>query len=168
MPRKPAPWTGPPIVLDIPEDRERVLAQPAPPHAPTEDTRYKVRVWAQVGTRNHVICQELGISESVLKRHYADELAEARERGVANVAATLYAKALAGDVSAMTFFLKNRGRDEGWSDKSDDPTIQVTVGADVVRSITAAMNHMKQVEGRELPPSLNPPRDIVADAESVL
>lgn len=116
---------------------------PGQTHQPTAQTRAKVKLWAEVGTQRHVIAHELGISEGVLRKAYFYELEEADSRGVANVAATLYAKALAGDVSAMQFFLKSRGKAQGWQDKADMPTISITADLDLVRGITSALTAMK-------------------------
>jgi hypothetical protein len=79
-----------------------------------------------------VISRELGISEDTLQKHYRDELDEAASRGVANVASNLYSKAMAGDTTAMIFYLKTRGR---WSEKpalgdSDNPLVVQTDALD--------------------------------------
>lgn len=87
-----------------------------PAHQPTEETRNLVKTWARVGTTQLVIARELGISEDTLSKYYACELADASARGVATVASSLYAKAIAGDTTAMIFFLKTRGR---WREKDD-------------------------------------------------
>lgn len=99
-----------------------------PAHEPTEDLREKVRMWAAVGTTQEVIASELKISVDTLAKYYRDELDEATNRGVANVASTLYAKAIAGDVTSMIFYLKTRGR---WSEKpsvgdADNPLVVQT------------------------------------------
>lgn len=86
-----------------------------PAHAPTEETREKVRLWASVGTTQEVIASELKIGVDTLTKYYREELDEASSKGVANVASTLYAKAMAGDVTSMIFYLKTRGR---WSEKA--------------------------------------------------
>ena len=103
-----------------------------PAHVPTEETRALVKTWAQVGTTQPVISRELGISEDTLQKHYRDELDEASSRGVANVASNLYSKAMAGDTTAMIFYLKTRGR---WSEKpalgdSDNPLVVQTDALD--------------------------------------
>jgi hypothetical protein len=87
-----------------------------PAHVPTDETRHLVKTWAQVGTTQLVIARELGINELTLQKYYRDELSEATARGVATVASSLYAKAIAGDTTAMIFFLKTRGR---WREKDD-------------------------------------------------
>lgn len=85
-----------------------------PPYEPTPALREKVRLWAAVGTTQEVIASELGISVDTLVKYYREELDEASSKGVANVAATLYAKAMAGDTTSMIFYLKTRGR---WREK---------------------------------------------------
>jgi len=85
-----------------------------PPHEPTAETRQKFRIWAAVGTTPEVIASELDICVETLTKYYRKELDEASAKGVANVASTLYAKAISGDVGSMIFYLKTRGR---WREK---------------------------------------------------
>lgn len=85
------------------------------PYEATDEARTKVRLWAAVGTTQEVIASELGISVDTLARYYRAELDEASARGVANVAANLYNKAMSGDVTSMIFYLKTRGR---WREKA--------------------------------------------------
>jgi hypothetical protein len=85
-----------------------------PPYEATDELRAKVRTWAAVGTTQELIAAELGICIETLAKYYRDELDEASARGVANIASNLYAKAMAGDVTSMIFYLKTRGR---WREK---------------------------------------------------
>lgn len=117
--------------------------KPKPPHVATKETRDKVRLWAQVGTEKHVIAHEIGISVQQLTYHYGWELEEAEANAIANVAATVYAKALKGDLAAAMFFLKSRGKHLGWTDKAAEVNISVTAGSDTVRDITAALMSYK-------------------------
>lgn len=112
-------------------------------HQPTKQTRAKVSLWAQVGTPRHVIAHEIGVSEGTLRKAYFYELEEADAKGVANVAATLYAKALAGDTSAAVAFLKAKGKKEGWGEKDVTVNIELDAGRDLVAGITAAMSAAK-------------------------
>lgn len=117
-------------------------------HVPTKVSKLKVRTWAEVGTARQIIANELGISVPTLNLHYGVELAEAEERGVARVAESLYAKALKGDVTAMTFFLKTRGRKLGWAeDKGDNGQTTNILQLNLVKSITAAVSQMRQQGG---------------------
>lgn len=120
-----------------------VPPKPGQTHQPTKQSRSQVALWAQVGTPRHVIAHHLGISEGTLRKAYFYELEEADAVGVANVATTLYAKALAGDVSAMQFFLKSRGKAQGWQDKVDAPVININADRELVTSITSALSAMK-------------------------
>jgi hypothetical protein len=86
-----------------------------PVHEPTPEMREKVRLWSAVGTTQEVIASELGMSIDTLAKYYRTELDEACAKGVANIASTLYAKAISGDVTSMIFYLKTRGR---WSEKA--------------------------------------------------
>lgn len=101
-----------------------------PPFEPTEEQRNKVRMWAAVGTTQEVIASELGICIDTLAKYFRAELDEATAKGVANVASTLYAKAMSGDVTSMIFYLKTRGR---WREKAsvgdeDNPLVIRTEG----------------------------------------
>lgn len=87
------------------------------PHVPTEETRNLVAIWARVGTQQPVIAHELGISVPTLMKYYSEELTEARKRGIASVAATLYAKAIGGDTTSIIFYLKTQGR---WRERDDE------------------------------------------------
>lgn len=113
-------------------------------HVPTDRTRHLVETWAMVGTPHHVIASQLDISVDTLTRRYKPELTEAQQRGLANVAATLYSKAMAGDVAALIFYLKSKGRLLGWIDKPDPEAVNVTVQLDVVKSIEQAFASMKR------------------------
>lgn len=99
-----------------------------PPHVPTPELRHKVSLWAAVGTTQEVIASELKITVDTLVKYYREELDEASAKGVANVATTLYAKAMDGDVGSMIFYLKTRGR---WSEKApvgdkENPFVVIT------------------------------------------
>lgn len=80
----------------------------------TAHDRFLVETWARVGTPHEVIAQEMGISVETLLRNFGDVLENAHEKGVAQIAATLYAKAALGDGPSMQFYLKTRG---GWKEK---------------------------------------------------
>jgi AcrR family transcriptional regulator len=123
-----------PFKLDLQPDNQK--------HRPTPESRAKVALWAQVGTTMPTIASELGISVQTLSRHYKDELEEARAKGVAKVAATLYSKAIAGDTSAMIFFLRTQGVRAGWIEKQDDKPNTV-IQLDLVKTITQTISAMR-------------------------
>jgi hypothetical protein len=121
------------------------------PYEPTDEVRAKVRLWAAVGTTQEVIASELGISVDTLTRYYRAELDEASARGVANVAANLYTKAMAGDVTSMIFYLKTRGR---WREKpsagdDENPFVMRVDGA--VDPLDAAMELAKRAARAKKP-----------------
>lgn len=117
-------------------------------HTPTKVSRLKVRAWAEVGTSRAVIAHELGISTTTLTNHYGVELAQADERGVAQVASALYAKALGGDVTAMIHFLKKRGKKHGWGDDPGEGGQTTNIlQLNLVKSITQAVSQMRQQGG---------------------
>lgn len=111
-----------------------------PPHIPTSETRNKVKLWASVGTTQEVIASELKIGVDTLVKYYREELDEASAKGVANVASTLYAKAMDGDVGSMIFYLKTRGR---WSEKApvgdkDNPFVILSDGDPLDKALDLA------------------------------
>lgn len=114
---------------------------------PNDDDRWKVRCWARVGTPQAVIARELGMSEDTLRKLYADELAEAMERGIGEVAATLFQKAIMGDNAAMIFFLKTRARwvESGIGDAENPIHLNASVD---VSALAQQMRNARVVEGK--------------------
>lgn len=111
-------------------------------HEPTEETRDLVRTWTDIGATKELIARELRIHMRALDHHYPDELAGGDARGVARVAAALYAKACAGDVAAQTFYLKTRGRRAGWIDREEDQRDHVSQ-LDVVDAVLKTVALLK-------------------------
>ena len=83
-----------------------------------------IHLWASQGWTREEIAAKLGINRLTLYRYSEQhsELSTALKTGdaeiVTNVAAALAKKALAGDVVAMIFFLKNKDP-KNWRDKQD-------------------------------------------------
>ncbi len=81
-----------------------------PAHKVTEQTKDKVISLRSCGVTNEEIAKKLGISSDTLTRHYRYELDIAQIDANEAIARSLYNKALAGDVTAMIFWLKTRAR----------------------------------------------------------
>ena len=91
-----------------------------PKHEPTDATRQTVALHATVGTRQEVMAEILGISVDTLQRHYRSELDTSREKANASVGGALFKKAMAGDTTAMIFWMKTRARWRETVDISND------------------------------------------------
>lgn len=83
-----------------------------------------VEGWARNGATDEMIMQNLGISRTTFYEYrkkysaFAKALKNGKEVVDFAVENALLKKALAGDVTAMIFWLKNRQRDK-WRDKQD-------------------------------------------------
>lgn len=65
---------------------------------------------ARIGTPQDIIAKIIGIDSVSLTKYYSNELEVSLSEANANVANKLYQKALAGDVTAMMFWLRTRGK----------------------------------------------------------
>jgi AcrR family transcriptional regulator len=72
-----------------------------------------------------MVARKLGVSRTTLYRFLSDKptvrlaLEEAREKMIDNVESKLYSKALAGDTTAMIFFLKTQGKQRGYIERQE-------------------------------------------------
>ena len=114
------------------------------PHVPDDVTRRFVANWAEIGASPILIAAELGIDDDTLRKHYAFELKGGEARGVANVAAALYERAMRGDVAAQIFYLKVKGPRVGWSDRQSEDKPSTVVQLDIVQAITSTIAALKQ------------------------
>ena len=78
------------------------------PHSANEATRASVETMSACGVPQDDICAVLGLTGKTLRKHYAPELANARIKANAVIAATLFQKAKAGDNACIFFWLKTR------------------------------------------------------------
>jgi len=77
-------------------------------HEYNEEINLKVETMASCGVPIKMIAKQVGISEMTLRKYYGDTMETASIDKICNVANALYMKALDGNVSAMTFFLKTQ------------------------------------------------------------
>ena len=85
-----------------------------PPFEPSARDRRMVTVMAAYATQD-VIAEAIGIDRNTLAKHFVDELSIGRARATAEVATTLYEKAISPDmtgpsVQAATFWLRTAGK----------------------------------------------------------
>ena len=152
-----------PLVLRVDRSAVRLFTSEGQLHEPTPEARALCQLWAMAGASKAIIAREIGITTDTLNRHYADELADAGERGVALVRESLFAKAIGGDMTAIALFLKVQGRDYGWVDRSakEERDVNVNVQLDVVRSLTAIASAAKQGRVIDQPPALEHADDLI-------
>lgn len=87
-----------------------------PSFQPTDEQRKLVEQFAAFGIpveeMTNLVTDKNGkpIDEKTLRKHFKAELETGRVKANAKVAMTLYSKALAGDTTAMIFWLKTRAR----------------------------------------------------------
>lgn len=94
--------------------------------------REQVRKLAMLGVRQPDIAQVMDISMSTLTRHFARELKEGLVAATERVGSTLYEQAMAGNTTAMIFWMKTRG---GWRERDRDDR-----NGAVIVNVTGALN----------------------------
>ena len=87
-----------------------------PAHAPTDAQRQTVQLHATVGTTQAIIADILGIDDKTLRKHYREELDQARAKANATIGGALFNKAKGGDTSAQIFWMKTQA---GWREKQE-------------------------------------------------
>ena len=105
-------------------------------HEATTATRQLVQLHATIGTPQSVIADILGIDDKTLRKHYREELDQARAKANATIGGALFNKAKGGDTAAMIFWMKTQA---GWretnrvevtdADGNPLPAQQVTIFA---------------------------------------
>lgn len=81
------------------------------PFEPTDAQRADVELYAKVMSQA-MIAEALGISVDTLTRHFRKELDRGKREAVSAVGAKLLAKAMAGSIPCMIFYLRTQGK---WS-----------------------------------------------------
>ena len=70
---------------------------------------------ASVGITQEQIAKVMGVSADTLMKHYGEEFTKSQIHGLVGVAQTLYAAAMAGDITAAIFLAKTK---LGWCEKN--------------------------------------------------
>ena len=97
--------------IPLPEFAEPAPPRPAPegsgrpPHIPTDDTRDEVAILLAGGMPPWQVAQAIGIAESTLRDHYAEQLDRGRARKRADMIVALHRTGIAGNVSAQKAYL---------------------------------------------------------------
>lgn len=85
-----------------------------PPHVPTDKDRRVVEMMTAGGITQEGIARAIGISVDTLVKYYREELDTALDKANAQVAGSLFKKAISdnhpGGVTAAIFWMKTRGR----------------------------------------------------------
>ncbi len=79
------------------------------PFEPTDQMRADVRTWIKI-TDAGTIALKLGISRDTLDRHFKQELADGRFEAIGQIGGNLIKKAMAGNLTAMIFYLRTQGK----------------------------------------------------------
>ena len=82
-------------------------------HIPTDKTKEQVKQTSGLGLPQVQIAALLGISDVTLRKHYEDELAVGKATASAQIAKSLYNKALGGDTTAAIWWTKAQ---MGWGE----------------------------------------------------
>lgn len=88
-------------------------------HEPTEKQQAEVFALKSFGHTHEEIALHLGICTDTLEKYYREQLDTAVIRANAKIAGRLFAKAEGGDLTAMMFWLKTRGKGR-WREKDKD------------------------------------------------
>jgi hypothetical protein len=87
-----------------------------PTHKPTKETIAVVKSLARFGIRQEFIARQINVSVPTLYKHYQSHMDDAVDHINAEVANVLYEKAMAGNLAAVTFWLKCRAR---WTERHE-------------------------------------------------
>jgi hypothetical protein len=84
---------------------------------PTPELRDRVKTYAKVMSQDMIAASfDPPISTDTLQRHYRAELDAGKREAIAAVGGRLLAKAMAGNLTAMIFYLRTQG---GWAAKHE-------------------------------------------------
>lgn len=92
----------------------------------SDEIAKKVKGYAAVGVPILDIAKACGMSENTLRKLYLPEIEKAGIEATAQVAGKLFQECMGGNVTAMIFWMKVRGK---WSEKSE---VEVTGGGGVL------------------------------------
>lgn len=123
--------------MDTPDNTPPPNLGGRPPWEPTAEDRVKVKLYAGIGIPVKMIATLIGVgSDNTLSKHCAEELKVGEAEATAKIAGKLFAKAMAGDLGAIIFWLKARA---GWREKHvlDDPAQRGSLADLVLASMKA-------------------------------
>ena len=90
------------------------------PWQPTDEQRRLIEHYVSIGFTQEQIAGLVGIGESTLKKHCAEELKNGGLKVNAKIGGKLFQKAMSGDTTALIFWCKTR---MGWKEpKGEDGT----------------------------------------------
>ena len=101
-------------------------------HEPTEKNRKQVSSMSMAGIDQEIISSIIEVDAKTLRKYYRKELDHATAKVVTSVAGKLFEQCMGGNIQAMIFLLKTRGR---WKETqeiehtSPDGSMQPTVDA---------------------------------------
>lgn len=105
---------------------------PQKPHVPTEEIKRQVEQASGLGLPHDQIASLIGISDETLRKYYGLELAVGKAKASAQVAKTLFNKAVVqGDVTAMIWWTKAQMR---WAETQRQETIGTVTHRFVIES----------------------------------
>src|SRR5262245_21936118 len=108
---------------------------------PTTKEREQVAMMTAIGIPQPAICQIIGVTDKTLRRACRSEITTGQAQANAKVGKALFQKALAGDVTAMIFWLKCRA---GWRE-----TITIEQSKPVAEMSDAELNRVLIANGLE-------------------
>lgn len=113
------------------------------PHEPTEKTRQQVEAMAAFGLKHDHIARIVGISDETLRKYYRNELDLGLSKVTAQVANSLYKRALSDRseaVAAAKFFLQSQA---GWKERAEtEHSGEIrTIGEVMVRGVRPDTDH---------------------------
>lgn len=101
---------APPVVVEPKRGRGR------PPFKVTPEMRKTVEAMVAYGVPEEDIGRVIGCVPHTLRKYFAHEIGQAQAKANAKVAETLFQQAVAGNTTAMIFWLKCRA---GWKEKQE-------------------------------------------------
>jgi hypothetical protein len=105
---------------------------PKPTFTPTNEARSKVKSLIAVGIPQDDVAKIIGCSPKTLRKHFRQELKTASAEATAAVGGFLFQAAKSGNVTAMIFWLKTRGRWKAPESTSDSEDTGATPSPGVV------------------------------------
>ena len=87
------------------------------PWQPSDEQRSLIEHYVAIGFTNEQVAGLVGVAESTLKKHCAEELRNGSLKVNAKIGGKLFSKAMDGDTTALIFWCKTR---MGWKEPKGD------------------------------------------------